>query len=105
MAEILELVCSFVAIFIYGSESRPRHPIWRNSFRIIAFGGSISILVNLLTTWSFPDFASPLILPWLLCSIVVLLGEYYVGSKRLGVAASIVALLLILVAFVQLDIL
>jgi hypothetical protein len=37
MAEILEFTLAFVAIAIYGTAEKPRHPIWRNSIRTVAF--------------------------------------------------------------------
>ncbi|MFD1158167.1 hypothetical protein [Roseovarius aestuarii] len=103
MAEALELIFSFVAIGIYGSEERPRHPVWRNSIRIVAFAGAAIVYAILLAEWDLPDIASFLILPWLACSCVVLLGEYYLGSKKLGVVAIIIMLLLLVVSIVQME--
>ena len=90
MADIIELILTFVAVTIYGTEEKPRHPIWRNSVRTVAFGGvliSIASFLNLLGDLKFPIVV---VLIWVICSLLVISAEYYVGSKKVCLAASIV---------------
>jgi hypothetical protein len=90
MVEILELVLTFVTVWIYGTDDKPRHPIWRNSVRIVAFTGafvSAASLLSILGNFEVPRVAT---LIWALCSLIVISAEYYVGSKKVFLAAVIV---------------
>jgi len=90
MAEILELILAFVAVAIYGTEEKPKHPIWKNSVRTVAFTGvlvSIASFLNVFGSFEFPLFIA---LIWAICSLLVISAEYYVGSKKVCLAAFIV---------------
>jgi len=57
MAEIPELILAFVAVAIYGTEEKPKHPLWRHSVRTVAFSGvliSTAGFLNLLSDLEFP---------------------------------------------------
>ena len=90
MVEILELVLAFVAVAIYGTEERPRHPLWKNSVRTVAFGGALissASFLNLLGGFVFPLVVGVI---WGICSLLLLMGEYYFGSKKIWLAAVLV---------------
>jgi hypothetical protein len=60
MAEILELIVTLLATWIYGTDDKPKHPIWRNSVRIVAFSGviiSVAGFLNVLGGFEFPFIA------------------------------------------------
>ncbi|WP_152612147.1 hypothetical protein [Leisingera sp. ANG-S5] len=89
MAEALEFVVTFLAVWIYGTEDRPKHPIWRNGVRIVAFSGiivSAAGFKGLLGSFEFPLIFT---LVWGGCSLVVISAEYYLGSKRICFAAFV----------------
>lgn len=89
MADILEFISFILANWIYGKDDRPRHPVWRNSVRAIAFAGvvvSSAYLLGFLGARQIPEI---LTLAWGLCSVIVISAEYYLGSKRVCVAALI----------------
>ncbi|WP_133840692.1 hypothetical protein [Pelagimonas phthalicica] len=89
MAELLELVVSLLAVGIYGTEDRPRHPIWRNSIRTIAFAGLLVSVADVLGILGSVEFPFVVTLVWAFCSLIVITAEYYVGSKRVCLAAYI----------------
>ena len=89
MAEILELVVTFLAIWIYGTEENPRHPFWRNSVRFIAFSGIFISTAGFLGLFGSFEFPFVITVIWALCSLIVISAEYYVGSKKLCLAAFI----------------
>ena len=89
MVEILELIVSFLAVWIYGTDDKPRHPIWRNSVRTIAFAGTLVSSASFLGFLGAIQFPLILTLAWALCSLIVISAEYYVGSKRVCLAAFI----------------
>lgn len=89
MTEILEVIIGLLAIWIYGSEDRPRHPIWRNSVRTIAFSGLLVSTASFLGKLGSVRFPLPLIVIWAVCSLVVIMAEYDLGSKKLCLAAFI----------------
>ena len=88
MTEILEAVGAFFAIFIYGSEENPKHPIWRTALRaafLVGYAVSVATLFGLI------DVAFPLWLTilWIACWGVILMAEFEVGSKAMGVLAAL----------------
>lgn len=89
MAEILELVVAFFAAWIYGTEDKPKHPIWRNSVRTIAFSGILVSTVGFLGFLGSFEFPIGIVLLWVFCSLIVISAEYYMGSKRICLAAFI----------------
>ncbi len=89
MAELLELILSYFAIWIYGTEDRPKHPVWRNSIRTVAFSGilvSVAGFLGMLGSFEFPFI---IILIWAFCSLIVITAEYNVGSRKVCLAAFI----------------
>ena len=90
MAEILEFILAFVAMAIYGTEEKPRHPIWRNSVRTIAFAGVLVSIASFLNIFGAFEFPLVIVLIWAICSLLVISAEYYVGSKKVCLAAFIV---------------
>ncbi len=90
MADILELVVTFLAIWIYGTEDNPRHPFWRNSVRTVAFSGAFISTAGFLSL--FGSFKFPFVITtiWVFCSLIVITAEYHAGSKKLCLAAYIV---------------
>lgn len=80
MDAIFELVITVFATWIYGTELRPRHPVWRYILRAIAFGGAFVAALSLLNIPS--DFDVPLWLEvfWMFCFVTVMSAEYYVGN-------------------------
>ena len=89
MEDILELIVSFLAAWIYGTDDNPKHPIWRNSVRTIAFTGILVSSAKFLGFLGAIQFPLILTLVWALCSLIVITAEYYVGSKRVFLAAFI----------------
>ncbi len=93
MADILEFIVTFIALLIYGPKSEPKHPIWRNSVRAVAFGGTavaIAAVLGLLGGLSIP---LGFIILWAICALIVITGEFYLGSEKLGIAALLFAAL------------
>ncbi|PIB25651.1 hypothetical protein BFP76_00515 [Amylibacter kogurei] len=91
MIEIIaEIIVTFLGWTIYGSEENPRHPFWRNSVRTVAFLGafiSIASFLNILGDFEFPRVVVGF---WAVCSLMVILVEYYIGSKKVCLAAFVV---------------
>lgn len=90
MDEVYEILLQLLALTIYGYEEKPKHPLWRNSVRTVAFVGafiSIASLLNLLGNIEFPMFVT---LIWGICFVIVITAEYELGSKRVCLAAFIV---------------
>lgn len=98
MEAILELIFALLAITIYGTEERPRSPIWRNTVRIIAFGGALLSGLGLLGLIPVIDYPIAAMVLWIVCGLIVLVGEYEVGSKRVTIAAVVTLVILILLA-------
>ena len=90
MAEILEFILAFVAVAVYGTEEKPRHPIWRNGVRVVAFAGVLVSTASYLNMFGNFDFPLFIVLIWGICSLLVISAEYYVGSKKVCLAAFIV---------------
>ena len=96
----LEFVLAIISHIIYGTEDKPRHPIWRNTVRVIAFSGTIIAAASLLNFLGNIVVPFPIIMIWILCSLIVVSAEYYAGSKKivliaLGVFAVLLALAII----------
>lgn len=89
MQEILELIISFLAIWIYGTEEKPKPPIMRNSVRAVAFSGFLVSAASMLGLLGRIEFPLPLILSWAFCAVLIVTAEYYLGSKKIWVAAII----------------
>ena len=98
MESVLEFAAAFVAIWIYGTKDNPRHPVWRNTVRIVAFSGAFFCLGFLLNLFGGFDFPVIVILVWLFCSVIVISAEYYVGSKPVCYVALLVFAALIALA-------
>ncbi len=93
METVLELIIQYLGLAIYGTEEKPRHPIWRNIVRLIAFSGaafSILHMLDMTGSTSVPLVISAL---WLVTFMIVLSTEYYFGPKKL--AYAIIAVFLI----------
>ena len=98
MDSILELLIGLLGHAIYGTPERPRHPFLRNLVRLIAFGGTaiaIAFLFGLTGGFKFPPFAT---FVWLLCSLIVICAEYYVGNPIIARAAAMAFVLLFAIA-------
>ena len=83
MEDIFEFIAALIGSKIYGTEARPRHPFWRNSFRFIAFLGlAVAVLYNLdlLNGFEFPLF---LVLLWGFVFFIVFISEYHFGSRKI----------------------
>jgi hypothetical protein len=94
---ILEFVLGMISHIIYGTEDKPRHPIWRNTVRVIAFSGAFISAASLLKFLGNFVVPFPIIMIWLLCSVIVISAEYYAGSKKVGLMAlGVFAALLVL---------
>ncbi len=103
MAEILELIVVFLASIIYGSEGSPRHPIWRNLIRFIAFSGAVVSVFSLLGLLGKYDFPIVVVAVWSICSLIIISAEYYVGSKKVAFAALTASAVWFLVVLITLD--
>ena len=102
MEAVLEIVLNVLAVGIYGTPEKPRHPVFRNTVRLIAFGGSVIMLaefVGLVSNIQKPMAAMSV---WLVCGVIVLLAEYDLGSPRIAIAAISVSALLIGMAITHL---
>ena len=100
MEDAVEFVVMILGAGLYGTEARPRHPVWKNTLRVVAFGGgalAIASMLSLLGDTRFPVLA---ILFWLACSLIVLVAEYELGSRRIAFAGYGMAILLIGTFFV-----
>ncbi|MCO4825049.1 MAG: hypothetical protein KC451_09370 [Amylibacter sp.] len=93
MAEMLELIVTFIASLIYGPKSEPKHPIWRNSVRVIAFGGTFVAIAAVLGLLGGVSIPLGLTILWAICALIVISGEFYLGSEKLGIAALLFAAL------------
>lgn len=87
MDVVLEFVILFLSWSIYGSEERPKHSIWRNIVRVIAFSGAVVFTATMLDLMAAVEF--PLILSalWAICFLIVLSAEYYIGSVKVAYSA------------------
>ena len=95
MADVFEFLVGIFAVFIYGTKNRPKHALWRNTLRIVAFGGSLVaalILSNILGEIDIPNW---LILVWFFCLITVMCAEYYVGKPSLSLVTFIIGVCLL----------
>lgn len=102
LVPILEAVVAFLAIAVYGTEQNPRHPILRNTVRLIAFGGapiSGAIVLGVVNNIEFPLLVT---FVWAVCSLIVLSGEYYIGSKKIAYVAIAVAVIWLITVIVGL---
>jgi len=87
---------AIVGIFgylFYGTEDRPRHVAWRIGLRAIAFVGAIGTIAALL----FPVLAFVPVHLWFLWAIVffsVLVIEFEIGNRTVGIFLSILAALM-----------
>ena len=89
MDVILEAVVTFSAVWVYGRKENPRHPFWRNSVRLIAFSGVLISTAYFLDLFGSFEFPLVITIIWAFCSLIVISTEYYLGSKKLGLAAFI----------------
>ncbi|MCE8546792.1 hypothetical protein KBY25_13255 [Ruegeria pomeroyi] len=96
MEIVLEIIVTLLAVTIYGTEERPRSPIWRNTVRVIAFGGAFLSGLGLLGLIPVIDYPIAAMMLWGVCGLIVLVGEYEAGSKRVAIAAIVAAVILIL---------
>ena len=86
MDDILELAIQYIGWSIYGSKEKPRHPIWRNTVRTVAFCGaafSVVHMVGMTGGISIPMAISAL---WFVTFLIVLSTEYYFGKRNLAYA-------------------
>ena len=86
MDSILEFIAALVAVGIYGTEDKPRHPVWRNLLRVFVFGGGAFALANILLPLGI---AVPIALSvvWGFSLVIVLSAEHYFGETWLSLAA------------------
>ena len=99
MVEVLELIIDALGWLIYGSEEKPKHPVWRNTVRVIAFSGAavfVAAMLNLTGNIEVPLIVSGL---WFLCFMIVFSAEYYIGSVKVAYAAIATFAILVLVIF------
>ncbi|NSX56518.1 hypothetical protein [Parasulfitobacter algicola] len=89
MDTLLELVIGFTAIAIYGTEGKPRHPIWRNSLRTVVFAGFVIAFVDLQFPTLSLEIPIAIELLWLFGFVTVLLAEFYVGSIYIALATCL----------------
>ena len=104
MDVVLEMIATFLAFAIYGTDAKPRHPVWRNAVRMIAFGGAAIAIASLLSLLGNVEIPTIAVVIWGLCSVIVLLAEYELGSRRVAFASLFALVLLISVAVAKLDI-
>ena len=97
MSEVLNIVVGFLALFIYGTEERPRHPAIRNTVRVIAFGGAVFVIASGLNVLPDVNFDLGLVTGWIVSFLIVLAGEYELGSKRIAYAIFFTGFILIVV--------
>lgn len=97
---VLEFIVTLLAITIYGTEERPRSPIWRNTVRVIAFGGALLSGLGLLGLMPVIDYPIAAMVLWIVCGLIVLVGEYEAGSKWVAIAAIVAVVILILLALI-----
>lgn len=97
MDEIAELFIAAMSIAIYGTDDKPRHPIWRNSVRLVAFCGAFVSIASLSGWLNDTTFPMALVVTWGVCALIVLSAEYYVGSKKVCYAALTVFAIWLLV--------
>ena len=89
VVEFLDLILAYLAVWVYGTEDRPRHPVWRNSIRIVAFSGLLVSAAWYGGVLGSVEFPYVVILIWAICSLIVLVAEYDLGSKKVCLAAFI----------------
>ncbi len=102
MVEILELIIAALGWLIYGSEEKPKHPIWRNTVRVIAFAGAavlVAVMLDLAGNIQVPLIVSAF---WFVCFMIVFSAEYYIGSVIIAYAAiATFALMALVIASTQ----
>jgi hypothetical protein len=83
-----------LAVGIYGTPQKPRHPVFRNTVRLIAFGGSAILLAELIGLVSDIHKPMAVIFVWGVCGLIVILAEYDLGSPKIAIVALMVVALL-----------
>ncbi|MEM7056252.1 MAG: hypothetical protein AAF557_01560 [Pseudomonadota bacterium] len=96
MEGILELVSLFVADGVYGTQERPRHPIWRNALRVFVFSGALVAAWHLFTFNTWPNIHIVFSVIWGLAFLTVFSAEYYLGRPWLSLAAGVAGIILLL---------
>lgn len=96
MVTILEILTAIVAVGIYGTVEKPRHPIWRNTLRTIAFSGSIFVSYHMFRFNEWPDVHMTVSVAWAFGLFIVFSAEYDCGRPWLSLAAAIAGILLFL---------
>ena len=86
MDSILEFIAAIVAVGIYGTEDKPRHPVWRILLRIVAFGGGGFALANILLPLGV-DVPIVISVLWGFSLLIVLSAEHHFGRAWLSFAA------------------
>jgi hypothetical protein len=99
LEEIFEIIVNFLGYLFYGTDRKPRHPFWRNSVRVLGFGGAWISIMSL--TGIFPGFLLPLpiMVVCTICGLIVLVTEHEFGATKIAYAAIATMIILVLTAF------
>lgn len=79
---IAEVIAGLFCVLIYGSEERPRHPIWRYLLLGYTFSGFVLIALGFVGFVSEDDIPRALIGIWLFACVIALNGEYTFRSEK-----------------------
>jgi hypothetical protein len=96
----LELLVHVAAGTIYGTPEKPRPAYLRGLVRVVAFAGAMAVFAALAGAVDLGGVPRLVFLPWALCGLIVILAEYELGSKWIGITAWAVVVALFVVGLV-----
>jgi multisubunit Na+/H+ antiporter MnhB subunit len=99
---IVEVIATILSILIYGTEEKPRHPIWRFLLLSYTFVGFMVMAAGFLGFVDEDDIPRVLIFIWALSCVVALLGEFEFGSKKIALVFLSIGAVSIGLAFLKL---
>jgi uncharacterized membrane protein HdeD (DUF308 family) len=91
---IAEVIAGLFCALIYGSEEKPRHPIWRYLLLGYTFSGFVLIVLGFLGFVSEDDIPNALIGIWFFVCVIALNGEYTLRSEKNAMIILVIGVIL-----------
>ena len=99
MEIIVQGVLAVMGFAIYGTEDKPRHPIWRTFFRTAVIGGGLYGLATQALLLPSVNLSNWIVGLWILCWWLLIEAEFHIGLKSIcyfAVAIGFVLLVMVL---------